>query len=1773
MTYQSDVQQMQKAGFSGQDVQDWSDNQAVQMRQAGFASNEVDSYQGMQPPAAGTPQTYGRLPTDDDFKNAATTILSGNDHPNYNNAVETLKNVHADTGINPDEAVKISQGLPTFRDIMENGGSPQGSYLQEAARGAGSAIASQMKGLAELVNPDPETNSLMSRPLLGADPQIKKSQDYWMYQKGVALQNWIDEKFPAQPEFEQAHPINTGIASGLAQMPELVATMGTGMAAGGADAAYQEAEKSGASPEKATQVAGQSGALWGVLGVADVGAFLKPIQRAAPGFTSWITAKAAQAVRGGLTFSSTNELGDYLTSQIGNAADIPMQYKPTLERVVTNALTGAIAGAAGRTGAPEHGPEVTQVPASTSEPGNPSGEGPTQPPGSTPPAPLGQLKPEYHFDTDTYGLKDKNGNFVQTGFPTEAAAQHVADAHQSVEADTARTQVSASRLPDEVIDRYKKTVLDEAQRLGFNNITPEQVNNAARTIAEAHNPPEAQKKAAQEPEQEAQQTPAENDLATPAARPRAPQKTPMNALQFIAARGGIWDEGLNGDLRAMDAHKRYGQIMRKDGKSVDNIGAALWDAGYFGDPNTTSRPSTHDVLELIRNSLNGNHSYTESDRSRVEQRQQDLQDRGYRTRMEDDADHLGVTHEGLNDDQLSDALRHANAVEQAKIEYEHELSDSDVERMEREGIQGYYGPDWRPENVPERQPNTASSRSSAEGTRSITGPTSETRTAPEGGRGGQGGNGRNAISATIGRLFNRDAKLPRDLAAAKPRYSYGDKQFTLGFDSDVDKSLFITSQKKPSKRDDDYRNFLEKSGYDADDISAYGKQMRSVIKEKAKNHPEFDDKEKVSNIRIEGKPEDSRILYQKDEGISSESVEKLQPALDFLKRVAPRTRVETQPDAIRTTGGELAHASYDRFKDLITISLSSPDQLRSAAHESLHAIRDTITPREWETIVGEANERGLMQKYNITKRYADEHEEEMVAHWFSDWAKDNATEATPKVKNIFQKIMDVLKGVGDHIRQAFGNVSAEDIFRKIESGEVGDRPAGEKGDRTVFQKSDEDKPTIGDAIRAVRDTISPTSAGDLAKKEEVSLRNAYGQAKRQQAIAESALNEFARQATKMTPAEHSDFYSYVEGRSKGAELKNKQFQAMADTVRDVYSRYRDILQGMPETRLMRFVQDYFTHQWAKGQDEKIKDFMNSWWQQGSGKNLKERKIPTIADGLEAGLKLEEPNPVRAVSRYVGSMSNYIASVKVLRDINKDFGGGYYADGYQPEGYKPLVGRNAERIENAHVDPTSGKLVPARKLQLYAPEQVSDLYNAFYSKGFEDAKLAAPYTIMRNAVNANTMMELGLSAYHFSTINVQSINQDVGRILRNTLAGDWQGVGDAIKGLITPSAHFMQGIKGMDQYKDLADHGVDMEKIAHLFAQSNSRIGLDPLSNVTTHGGFYKAWQRGELPALREKLTQQLTQGYGLGALKTGAEVAGRVISDVSHPLFNVYVPSIKMSSFHDLMGDWLRQNPGATDAETNAQAIRIGDMVEDRFGEMNMENIFWNKKAKELMGLGLRAPGWDIGLVRQTGGAAYDVYRMIKDGVTGKGLDPARLDRPLFMVGAVTTAVAINALMTYLKTGKQPSDQDYKDWMAYATGGTHKAFGIHPERAEIPGHTRELIQLAPNPGQGPLSGAINEAKNKVATLPKNVADVLMNEDWKGKPIYDPKSQKWYERIPGVAQLHYLADGFKPFAMDSLFNPEPGSKISFAERFLGTRAAGAKIVNPEGLKRFNEQKSH
>lgn len=98
-----------------------------------------------------------------------------------------------------------------------------------------------------------------------------------------------------------------------------------------------------------------------------------------------------------------------------------------------------------------------------------------------------------------------------------------------------------------------------------------------------------------------------------------PLDGPQDVLEFLAAHGGIRDdEGHGLGLIRQEGHfagerggrdwqrmtRRNGPLLRRNGKSIDDIGEALWEAGYLRGRDS-ERPTTREVLEYLDERIQG----------------------------------------------------------------------------------------------------------------------------------------------------------------------------------------------------------------------------------------------------------------------------------------------------------------------------------------------------------------------------------------------------------------------------------------------------------------------------------------------------------------------------------------------------------------------------------------------------------------------------------------------------------------------------------------------------------------------------------------------------------------------------------------------------------------------------------------------------------------------------------------------------------------------------------------------------------------------------------------------------------------------------------------------------------------------------------------------------------------------------------------------------------------------------------------------------------------
>lgn len=166
--------------------------------------------------------------------------------------------------------------------------------------------------------------------------------------------------------------------------------------------------------------------------------------------------------------------------------------------------------------------------------------------------------------------------------------------------------------------------------------------------------------------------------------------------------------------------------------------------------------------------------------------------------------------------------------------------------------------------------------------------------------------------------------------------------------------------------------------------------------------------------------------------------------------------------SIRQKAGGKIHkvdGGFSELHGLIIMALDAADHVGSVKHEALHFLkaRGLISDVEWDTLVRTALREGWMDKkyggskLTVRQRYAHlpnmlDILEEAIAEQFRAGRYDNFQGFPPAVRAILNKLRKFFDGVAKEARKIFGqDATAEDIFRAIESGEIGRRADVEKG--------------------------------------------------------------------------------------------------------------------------------------------------------------------------------------------------------------------------------------------------------------------------------------------------------------------------------------------------------------------------------------------------------------------------------------------------------------------------------------------------------------------------------------------------------------------------------------------------------------------------------------------------------------------------------------------------------------------------------------------------------
>ena len=202
-----------------------------------------------------------------------------------------------------------------------------------------------------------------------------------------------------------------------------------------------------------------------------------------------------------------------------------------------------------------------------------------------------------------------------------------------------------------------------------------------------------------------------------------------------------------------------------------------------------------------------------------------------------------------------------------------------------------------------------------------------------------------------------------------------------------------------------------------------------------------------------------------------------------------------------------------------------------------------------------------------------------------------------------------------------------------------------------------DPNSVAGRMKAAADDIqrifAPQTRGDAARTSANILREHGAELAQRSDRAEKALKS-ARASIGSMP--EADRWAFIDRIETGQKQPTTALQVMADSFRDILDRKRGEVQALGKGKLESYIENYFPHIWEdpEAAARAFRDAAAKAPMQGGRSFLKQRSIPTIAEGVKLGLKPVSDNPVDLVLLKAREMDKYILGQRLMADL-KDRG--------------------------------------------------------------------------------------------------------------------------------------------------------------------------------------------------------------------------------------------------------------------------------------------------------------------------------------------------------------------------------------------------------------------------------------------------------------------------------------------------------------------------------------
>lgn len=543
--------------------------------------------------------------------------------------------------------------------------------------------------------------------------------------------------------------------------------------------------------------------------------------------------------------------------------------------------------------------------------------------------------------------------------------------------------------------------------------------------------------------------------------------------------------------------------------------------------------------------------------------------------------------------------------------------------------------------------------------------------------------------------------------------------------------------------------------------------------------------------------------------------------------------------------------------------------------------------------------------------------------------------------------------------------------------------------------------------------------------------------------------------------------------------------------------------------------------------------------------------------------------------------------------------------------EPLLTGPAEGAEAEAAAAKTGNTrnTPPDQEWAFAHPAVATTYNNWAGAGFNQWQRGG--AIARNlqmASNASTALKLGLSGAHVFNIAQESffsgLTQAFGEFAHGEIALGLKDMGMSVTLFPRLIDTYMTGREFQRSWVGNGGNTDVQQAIFKNFRDASARpMGRGAEYMIGQSRNLFTAWKnegawglanlegtlgkvaRGAaaFPAVVGQAVNAAADDLGriIGAGKTegipykiaatpyrmaawGAYRLGDVATTLSGPLFDDVIPKLKYGAAYKEMEMWMRHNPTADDATQLAQARQILDSMDDRFGELNQNNIFVSRSVKQVANATLLSTGWWYGTMRAFGKGMEDL-------ASGQLTTRSRW----LLAWPLGTAVIGNAYQAYM-TGKGPQSVGDAAMAAFAprTGGTLPSG--EPERAKFLNPVKEFTDLyslgfaAMHAGN---DGVIDGVKAGISALGAYTGE-------KFNPALKAGIDAFFASKAGQDWKAKMMQDVNPFITS--YQKKEGSNITTGQNWWGFGQAPRSIADPEALgtildkvtarNRYNEQYS-